>query len=52
MISCEFKFDTLYAELKFNNGSMIATDTILAKNEVYEICMNGLIMTALSQCAT
>lgn len=34
LISCEFNFDTVCVELKFNDGSMIAIDTIAVENEV------------------
>lgn len=32
--SCEFNMDTACVELKFNDGSMIAIDTIAVENEV------------------
>ena len=34
LISCEFNMDTAWVELKFNDGSMIAIDTIAVENEV------------------
>ena len=34
LISCEFNMDTACGELKFNDGSMIAIDTIAVENEV------------------
>ena len=34
LISCEFNMDTACEELKFNDGSMIAIDTIAVENEV------------------
>ena len=34
LISCEFNFDTVYVELKFSDGSMIAIDTIAVENEI------------------
>lgn len=34
LISCEFNIDTVCVELKFFDGSMIAIDTIVVKNEV------------------
>ena len=34
LISCEFNMDTACVELKFNDGSMIAIDTIAVENEV------------------
>ena len=34
LISCEFNMDTACVELKFENGSMIAIDTIAVENEV------------------
>ena len=34
LISCEFNMDTDCVELKFNDGSMIAIDTIAVENEV------------------
>ncbi len=34
LISCEFNFDTVCVELKFNDGSMIAIDTIAVENVV------------------
>lgn len=34
LISCKFNMDTACVELKFNDGSMIAIDTIAVENEV------------------
>ena len=34
LISCEFNMDPACGELKFNDGSMIAIDTIAVENEV------------------
>ena len=34
LVSCEFNMDTACVELKFENGSMIAIDTIAVENEV------------------
>ena len=34
LISCEYNFDNCCVELKFNDGSMIAIDTITVENEV------------------
>ena len=34
LLSCEFNMDTACVELKFANGSMIASDTIAVENEV------------------
>ena len=34
LISCEFNFDTVSVELKFNDGSKISIDTIAVENEV------------------
>ena len=34
LLSCEFNFDTVCVELKFSDGTMIATDTIAVENEV------------------
>ena len=34
LISCEFNMDNAWVELKFDDGSMIAIDTIAAENEV------------------
>lgn len=34
LVSCEFNMDTARVELKFENGSMIAIDTIAVENEV------------------
>ena len=34
LISCELNMDTACVELKFNDGSMIAIDTIAVENEV------------------
>ena len=34
LISCEVNMDTACVELKFNDGSMIAIDTIAVENEV------------------
>ena len=34
LISCEFNIDTACVELKFNDGSMIAIDTIAVENVV------------------
>lgn len=34
LISCEYNFDNCCVELKFNDGSMIAIDTIAVENEV------------------
>ena len=34
LISCEFTMDNACVELKFNDGSMIASDTIAVENEV------------------
>ena len=36
LISCEFNMDTACVELKFNDGSMIAIDTIAVENEVVD----------------
>ena len=36
LISCEFNFDTVYVELKFSDGSMIAIDTIAVENEIVD----------------
>ena len=33
LLSCEFNFDTICAELKFSDGTMIAIDTIAVENE-------------------
>lgn len=33
LISCEYNFDNCCVELKFNDGSMIAIDTIAVENE-------------------
>lgn len=34
MVSCEFNMDTACVELKFDDGSMIAIDTIAVENEI------------------
>ena len=34
LLSCVFNIDTACVELKFDDGSMIAIDTIAAENEV------------------
>ena len=34
LISCEYNFDNCCVFLKFNDGSMIAIDTIAVENEV------------------
>ena len=34
LLSCEFNFDTVCVELKFSDGTMIATDTIAVEKEV------------------
>ena len=34
ILSCAFNMDTACVELKFNDGSMIAIDTIAVENEV------------------
>ena len=34
LISCEYSFDNCCVELKFNDGSMIAIDTIAIENEL------------------
>ena len=34
IISCEFNMDTACVELKFDNGTVIAIDTIAVENEV------------------
>ena len=34
LISCEFNMDTACVELKFNDGRMIAIDSIAAENEI------------------
>lgn len=34
ILSCAFNMDTACVELKFDNGSMIAIDTIAVENEV------------------
>lgn len=34
LLSCAFNTDTTYVELKFDDGSMIAIDTIAVENEV------------------
>ena len=34
LLSCEFNMDTACVELKFFDGSIIATDTISVENEV------------------
>lgn len=34
LLFCEFNFDTVCAELKFSDGTMIAIDTIAVENEV------------------
>ena len=36
ILSCAFNMDTACVELKFNDGSMIAIDTIAVENEVAE----------------
>lgn len=33
-VSCEFNMDTACVELKFDDGSMIAIDTIAVENEI------------------
>ena len=34
LLSCAYNFDNCCVELKFNDGSMIAIDTIAVENEV------------------
>ena len=34
ILSCEFNMDTACVELKFDNGTMIAIDTIAVENEI------------------
>ena len=34
LITCEYNFDNCCVELKFNDGSMIAIDTIAIENEL------------------
>ena len=34
ILSCAFNMDTACVELKFNDGSMIAIDTIAVENEI------------------
>ena len=34
ILLCEFNFDTVYVELKFSDGTIIAIDTIAVENEV------------------
>lgn len=34
ILSCEFNMDTACVELKFDDGSMIAIDTIAVENEI------------------
>ena len=34
LLSCEFNMDTVCAELKFSDGSMVFVDTIAVENEV------------------
>ena len=34
VLSCEFDMDTACVELKFDDGSMIAIDTIAVENEI------------------
>ena len=34
MISCEFNMDTACVELNFDDGTMIAIDTIAVENEI------------------
>ena len=34
ILSCAFNMDTAWVELKFDDGSMIAIDTIAVENEV------------------
>lgn len=34
LLSCEFNFDTVCAELKFSDGTMIAIDTIAVESKV------------------
>lgn len=36
ILSCKFNFDTIYVELKFSDGTMIAVDTIAVENEVVD----------------
>lgn len=36
ILSCAFNMDTACVELKFDNGSMIAIDTIAVENETAE----------------
>ena len=36
ILSCAFNMDTACVELKFDNGSMIAIDTIAVENEIAE----------------
>ena len=35
LISCAYNMENCCVELKFNDGSMIAIDTIAVENEVY-----------------
>ena len=41
LISCEFNMDTACVELKFNDGSMIAIDTIAEETRLPTICISG-----------
>ena len=34
ILSCAFNMDTVCVELKFDNGTMIAVDTIAVENEI------------------
>ena len=34
IVFCEFNMDTVCVELKFDNGAMIAIDTIAVENEI------------------
>ena len=36
ILSCAFNMDTACVELKFDNGTMIAIDTIAVENEITE----------------
>ena len=41
LISCAYNMDNCCVELKFNDGSMIAIDTIAVENEIATICISG-----------
>lgn len=46
LISCAYNMDNCCVELKFNDGSMIAIDTIAVENEVARnICTKGRNLT-------